>query len=60
VRHFGFVKSSYSSENGECLEVARNIPRTIAVRDSERSDSPFPILTPAAWGSFMEGLRRQP
>ncbi|MFF1447709.1 DUF397 domain-containing protein, partial [Streptomyces sp. NPDC058274] len=28
--HFKFVKSSYSSGDGECVEVARNIPGTVA------------------------------
>ncbi|MYQ87754.1 MULTISPECIES: DUF397 domain-containing protein [unclassified Streptomyces] len=58
--HFEFVKSSYSSGNGECVEVARNIPRTVAVRDSKRPDGPLLVLAPAAWDSFAAGLRRQP
>lgn len=57
--HFEFVKSSYSSGNGECVEVARNIPRTVAVRDSKRPDSPVITLAPAAWGAFTADLRRQ-
>ncbi|MFJ4841962.1 DUF397 domain-containing protein [Streptomyces sp. NPDC088746] len=59
MRCFEFVKSSYSSGNGECLEVARNVPSTVAVRDSKRSDSPFLILAPAAWDRFIADLRRQ-
>ncbi|MEV5197904.1 DUF397 domain-containing protein [Streptomyces sp. NPDC053720] len=58
--HFEFVKSSYSSGNGECVEVARNIPHTVAVRDSKRPDGPLLVLAPAAWDTFMTGLRRQP
>ncbi|MGV9963270.1 DUF397 domain-containing protein [Streptomyces olivaceus] len=30
-----FVKSSYSNTAGECVEVAFNIPETVAVRDSK-------------------------
>ncbi|MFH8757191.1 DUF397 domain-containing protein [Streptomyces atroolivaceus] len=60
MRHFEFVKSSYSSGNGECVEVARNNPRAVAVRDSNRPDEHLLVLTPAAWGSFITGLRRQP
>ncbi|MEU2668763.1 DUF397 domain-containing protein [Streptomyces sp. NPDC007164] len=56
--HFEFVKSSYSSGNGECVEVARNIPHTVAVRDSKRPDGPLLVLAPAAWDTFMTGLRR--
>lgn len=56
--HFEFVKSSYSSGNGECVEVARNIPDVIAVRDSKRADSPVLLLAPTAWDAFQAGLRR--
>ncbi|MFF2958332.1 DUF397 domain-containing protein [Streptomyces sp. NPDC057963] len=56
--HFEFVKSSYSSGNGECVEVARNIPHTVAVRDSKQSDGPVIVLGPAAWGAFRAGLVR--
>ncbi|MFF1464158.1 DUF397 domain-containing protein [Streptomyces sp. NPDC058330] len=57
--HFEFVKSSYSSGNGECVEVARNIPRTVAVRDSKRREGPVITLVPAAWDAFTAELRRQ-
>ncbi|MCT2544399.1 DUF397 domain-containing protein [Streptomyces atratus] len=58
--HFEFVKSSYSSGNGECVEVARNLPHTVAVRDSKRPDGPLLVLAPAAWDTFTADLRRQP
>ncbi|MFJ3527613.1 DUF397 domain-containing protein [Streptomyces sp. NPDC090132] len=54
--HFEFVKSSYSSGNGECVEVARNIPHTVAVRDSKRLDGPVLLIAPAAWDAFQETL----
>lgn len=58
---YKFVKSSYSGGNAEqeCVEVARNIPRTVAVRDSKRPDGPVVTLAPAAWGAFTADLRRQ-
>ncbi|WP_406094912.1 DUF397 domain-containing protein [Streptomyces sp. NBC_01013] len=55
---FEFVKSSYSSGNGECVEVARNIPHTVAVRDSKAPHGPVLLLAPAAWDAFQAGLRR--
>ncbi|MFE3145358.1 MULTISPECIES: DUF397 domain-containing protein [unclassified Streptomyces] len=57
--HFEFVKSSYSSGNGECVEVARNLSHTVAVRDSKRPDGPLLVLAPTAWDTFTAGLRRQ-
>ncbi|MEU9088816.1 DUF397 domain-containing protein [Streptomyces sp. NPDC087901] len=56
--HFEFVKSSYSSGNGECVEVACNVPDVIAVRDSKRVAGPVLLLAPAAWDAFQAGLRR--
>jgi hypothetical protein len=60
VRHFEFVKSSYSSGNGECVEVARNVPGAVAVRDSKQADGPVIAVAPTAWGAFTADLRRQP
>ncbi|RBL85539.1 DUF397 domain-containing protein, partial [Streptomyces cavourensis] len=45
---FRFKKSSYSEPNGECVEVARNMPRTVAVRDSTRPGGPVVTVAPAA------------
>ncbi|MGW2180998.1 DUF397 domain-containing protein [Streptomyces sp. NPDC001732] len=56
--HFKFVKSSYSSGNGECVEVARNVPCTVAVRDSKNPAGPVIVLGPAAWDAFRAGLGR--
>lgn len=55
---FRFVKSSYSTLENDCVEVARNIPRTVAVRDSKRPTGPVLLLAPAAWDAFQAGLRR--
>ncbi|MFD4523720.1 DUF397 domain-containing protein [Streptomyces sp. NPDC058470] len=50
--HFEFVKSSHSSGNGECVEVAPNIPGTVAVRDSKDVDGPILRVAPSAWAAF--------
>ncbi len=51
---FEFAKSSYSGGNPgqECVEVARNIPTTIAVRDSKQGNGPVLRLTPTTWAAF--------
>uniref|UniRef100_A0AAU2VSI1 DUF397 domain-containing protein n=1 Tax=Streptomyces sp. NBC_00008 TaxID=2903610 RepID=A0AAU2VSI1_9ACTN len=56
---FQFVKSSYSTAERECVEVARNVPHTVAVRDSKRLDGPVLLLAPTAWDAFRETLGRQ-
>ncbi|THA76551.1 DUF397 domain-containing protein [Streptomyces sp. A0642] len=55
---FRFTKSSHSEPNGECVEVARNIPGTVAVRDSKSPAGPVLLLAPAAWDAFQAGLRQ--
>ena len=53
---FAFVKSSYSGGDAgqECVEVARNIPGTVAVRDSKDKDldGPVVVVAPSAWAAF--------
>ncbi|WDG30165.1 DUF397 domain-containing protein [Streptomyces sp. CA-278952] len=56
---FKFAKSSYSTKEHDCVEVARNIPRTVAVRDSKRLGGPVLTLAPAAWDAFTADLRRR-
>ncbi|MFF9507110.1 DUF397 domain-containing protein [Streptomyces sp. NPDC014724] len=55
---FRFYKSSYSATSSECVEVARNVSSTVAVRDSKRPDGPVLVLAPAAWDAFRAGLVR--
>ncbi|MBT2423864.1 DUF397 domain-containing protein [Streptomyces sp. ISL-22] len=54
--YFEFVKSSYSSGNGECVEVARNIPGAVAVRDSKDADGPILQLTQGSWTAFLRSV----
>ena len=51
-------KSSYSGTNGgNCVEVARNLPGGVAVRDSKNPAGPALIFTPANWHTFTAALR---
>ncbi|MFM9442096.1 DUF397 domain-containing protein [Streptomyces acidiscabies] len=50
---FQFVKSSRSQPGNDCVEVARNIPHTIAVRDSKAPTGPHLLLTPTTWRTFI-------
>jgi hypothetical protein len=52
----GWRKSSYSAQNGNCLEAADG-GRTVAVRDSKDPQGPFLAFTPSAWAKFLASLR---
>ncbi|WP_043675839.1 DUF397 domain-containing protein [Streptomyces xylophagus] len=58
MTEFVFVKSSYSGGDAgqQCVEVARNIPTTIAVRDSKAPDGPILQVTASAWAAFAVHL----
>jgi Domain of unknown function (DUF397) len=50
-------KSSYSSGNGgQCVEVARNLPGVVAVRDSKDPQGPTLVFSPAGWRAFAAGV----
>jgi hypothetical protein len=51
-------KSSFSGSNGGgCVEVARNLPGIIAVRDSKDREGPSLVFTPGEWRAFLDGVR---
>jgi hypothetical protein len=50
-------KSSYSTNNGNCVEVARNLPAVVAVRDSKNPDGPALVFTAYEWRAFVSGAR---
>jgi hypothetical protein len=51
-------KSSYSGSNGgACVEVARNLPGAVAVRDSKDPDGPRLAFAPEEWTAFTAGVK---
>jgi hypothetical protein len=51
-------KSSWSGGNGgDCVEVARNLPGAVAVRDSKDPEGPKLTFTPDEWVAFTAGIR---
>jgi len=51
-------KSSRSASNGgQCVEVARNLPGIVAVRDSKHRDGPMLIFSPREWQSFISEVK---
>ena len=50
-------KSSWSGGNGgDCVEVARNLPGAVAVRDSKDPAGPKLVFTPDDWRAFTAGV----
>jgi Domain of unknown function (DUF397) len=51
-------KSSYSNGNGgACVEVARNLPGVVAVRDSKDPQGPGLSFEPDQWAAFISGVK---
>jgi hypothetical protein len=52
-------KSSWSAQNGHCVEVARLSASSIGVRDSKDNASVRPVLvfTNEDWTGFLVGIR---
>ncbi|MEU9349518.1 DUF397 domain-containing protein [Streptomyces griseoloalbus] len=52
-------KSSYSGGQGDCLELAQNVPALAPVRDSKDPGGPVIAFGRAAWKVFVTELGRQ-
>ncbi len=51
-------KSSYSRNGGgDCVEVARDLPRTVAVRDSKDPHGALLAIEPAEWRDFIAEVK---
>ena len=56
--HPQWRKSSHSQQ-GDCVEVATNIPGAPMIRDSKLGDeSPILILEPAVYAAFIEFVKK--
>ncbi|MGQ5262809.1 DUF397 domain-containing protein [Micromonospora sp. ZYX-F-536] len=51
-------RTSSRSGNGECVEVADNLPGVVGVRDSKDPSGPVLVFAPAAWQAFVAAARR--
>jgi hypothetical protein len=46
-------KSSYSGQSGNCVEVARDLPGLVAVRDSKEPDGVTLVVSRETWRAFI-------
>lgn len=51
-----FRKSTRSNQ-GECVEVATNLPGVVVVRDSKDRDGGRLTIDPATWAAFIEDIK---
>jgi hypothetical protein len=50
-------KSTYSANGSTCVEVARNLPGVVAVRDSKDPEGPKLAFGPGEWAVFTTGVK---
>ncbi|MEV0004446.1 DUF397 domain-containing protein [Micromonospora sp. NPDC050980] len=53
-------KSTWSANEGNCVEVAGNLSGVVLVRDSKDPSGPILTFAPAAWRSLVASLHRVP
>ena len=51
--------STHSANGSTCVEVARNLPGIVAVRDSKDRQRAVLTFTPGQWQTFIAQLRRR-
>lgn len=57
-----WTKSSYTNNNGACVEVRSETPVSLDITDSKfqwgrRGDAPVMALSPAAFSAFVDSVR---
>ncbi|MGA5823211.1 DUF397 domain-containing protein [Kitasatospora sp. NPDC094028] len=57
LTHAGWRKSSYSAQEGQCVEVADGFPGLVPVRDSKDPHGPALMFGADAWSAFVAGVR---
>ncbi|MGW4637539.1 DUF397 domain-containing protein [Sphaerisporangium sp. NPDC004334] len=57
LRNAQWRKSTFSADQGNCVEVASNLPGLVGVRDSKNPGGPQLAFTPAEWSAFVTGLK---
>jgi hypothetical protein len=52
-------KSTHSGDQGDCVEVADNLPNVVAVRDSKDPGGPALVFSRDVWAAFVADVRRR-
>ncbi|MEV7602977.1 DUF397 domain-containing protein [Kitasatospora sp. NPDC089797] len=57
LRNAAWHKSSYSTQGGNCVEVAGGVRAAVPVRDSKDPQGPALVFPADAWRTFVAGVR---
>ncbi|MEV5567650.1 DUF397 domain-containing protein [Streptomyces sp. NPDC052196] len=52
-----WTKSSYSSDGGNCVEVAHGVTGAMPVRDSKVPAGPALVIPDSIWGVFLDAVK---
>ena len=52
-------KSSYSTAQGNCVEVCASEPGTVAVQDSKNTPGPELAVSHQAWSAIVQGIKNR-
>ncbi len=52
------TSSRSGPQGGQCVQVARNLPGIVAVRDSKNPTGPALVVDPGAWAAFLTTLQK--
>ena len=55
-----WLKSTRSDNDGNCVEVAGNLPGVVLVRDSKDRSGPMLTFRPDTWRAFVASSRTGP
>ncbi|BEL06078.1 hypothetical protein Q0Z83_042690 [Actinoplanes sichuanensis] len=50
-------KSTRSGQDGNCVEVADNLPHVVAVRDTKDRDGGTLTFSPEGWATFLDAVK---
>ena len=57
LSHAAWHKSSYSNNGGACVEVATNLPRLVAIRDSKDPSGASLVFDASSWQAFIRAMK---
>lgn len=57
LRRAVWRKSTYSANGSTCVEVARNLPGIVAVRDSKNPEGPKLVFSGTDWHAFAINVK---